>query len=120
MTSSNCIFCSSKILSRIILKNDNAFVVHDINPVTFGHCLIISKKHKSSFFSLTQKEILDIFDLIKMLKKIFTKKNTKGFNLGVNYGLVAGQTINHCHFHLIPRTKGDLDLRSKKDFFWVK
>jgi diadenosine tetraphosphate (Ap4A) HIT family hydrolase len=120
MSFKKCIFCSSKIFSRVILKNRNAFAIYDANPVTNGHCLIILKKHKKSFFNLTKNEILDIYNLITKLKKIILKKNTKGFNLGVNYGVAAGQTINHCHFHLIPRTSGDFDLRLKKNFFWIK
>ena len=120
MKSKKCIFCSTGISSRVILKNKYAFAIYDANPVTVGHCLVILKKHKKSFFNLTKNELLDIYNLITKLKKIILKKNAKGFNLGVNYGIVAGQTINHCHFHLIPRTSGDFDLRLKKNFFWVK
>jgi len=120
MNSKKCIFCSSKIFSRVVLKNKNAFAIYDADPVTIGHCLIILKKHKKSFFNLTKSEILDIYNLIIKLKKNILKKNVKSFNLGVNYGKVAGQTINHCHFHLIPRTRNDFDLRLKKDFFWIK
>ena len=79
-----------------------------------------------SFFEISNIELKELFLLILKLKKKFLAKDKpiKGFNLGVNLGKCAGQTINHCHFHLIPRRKNDFDLRLKKSkskkFFWIK
>ena len=120
-----CVFCSKRIRTRILLKNRSAFAIFDNNPVTNFHTLIITKKHKKSFFELEKEEIIDIYALIKRIKNNLFKKDKKifGYNFGVNYGSVAGQTIGHCHFHLIPRRKKDFDLRlkkNKKNFFWIK
>ena len=118
-----CIFCKENIKSRIIYENKRAFAIYDINPVTKYHCLIITKRHIESFFTIKKNEIIDIFKLAKKIKKKLEKyKDIKGFNIGSNYKKVAGQTIKHCHFHLIPRRNKDYDLRlkKKKNFFWIK
>jgi len=105
-----CIFCEiSK--SRIIRSNELAVVIKDNYPVTKQHCLIIPKRHCSDYFDLYQPEINAISQLINEMKIELQKKDKaiKGFNIGNNSGEVAGQTIFHCHIHLIPRRKGDTD-----------
>lgn len=120
----NCVFCSNAFIKkRTVEKTNNIFVAYDKNPVTRFHLLFIIKKHKKSFFDLSESELKDLFFLLKkMKKKIMIKdKSIKGFNLGVNLGKLSGQTILHCHFHLIPRRKNDRDLRlNKGGFFWIK
>lgn len=121
----NCEFCSKKTNSRIIIKNKFAFCIFDRNPVTKFHTLIITKRHIKSFFDLKEKELKFIFSLVKKIKSQITKKDKliKGYNFGINFGKIAGQTIYHCHFHLIPRRKNDFDLRTKKlkkKLFWIK
>jgi ATP adenylyltransferase len=106
----NCIFCDiSK--SKIIKSNELAVVIKDNYPVTKHHCLIIPKRHCSNYFDLYQPEINAISQLINQMKDEFEKKDKtiKGFNIGNNSGAVAGQTIFHCHIHLIPRRKNDTD-----------
>ena len=105
-----CIFCNIP-KSRIISSNELAVVIKDNYPVTKHHCLIISKRHCVDYFDLYQPEINAITQLINQTKKELVKKDKsiKGFNIGNNSGEVAGQTIFHCHIHLIPRRKGDVE-----------
>ncbi len=104
-----CIFCNSK-QSDFIDENKLAYVSYDTYPVTNYHCLIIPKRHIKDYFNLTKKEIIACYQLsIKIKKKILNKDSSvKGFNIGVNSGKIAGQSIMHCHIHLIPRRKGDV------------
>ena len=105
-----CIFCSVK-KHEIIYENDYAFVSYDSYPVSKFHSLIIPKRHIKNFFDLNEKELNACNELIKKIKiKIENDDNlVEGFNLGTNAGSVAGQTIMHCHIHLIPRRKGDVE-----------
>lgn len=104
----DCIFCDiSK--GKIIKSNELAVVIKDNFPVTKDHCLIIPKRHCKDYFDLYQTEINAISQLINELKTDLEKKDKtiQGFNIGNNSGSVAGQTVMHCHIHLIPRRKGD-------------
>ena len=105
-----CLFCKTK-KKDFILENDLAYATIDTYPVSKFHSLIIPKRHIKNYFELSTKEILACNRLIKKLKKkIETKdKSVKGFNIGTNSGKVAGQSINHCHIHLIPRRKNDVE-----------
>jgi diadenosine tetraphosphate (Ap4A) HIT family hydrolase len=73
--------------------------------------LIIPKRHLSDYFDLTNEELVACNDLIKVIKKdILEKDNTvRGFNIGTNAGKISGQSIMHCHIHLIPRRQGDVE-----------
>jgi len=105
-----CVFCDiSK--NKIVKSNELAVVIKDDYPVTKHHCLIIPKRHCSDYFDLYQPEINAISQLINEMKTELKKKDKtiKGFNIGNNSGEVAGQTIPHCHIHLIPRRKRDTD-----------
>ena len=105
-----CIFCNVK-KQEIIYENDYAFVSYDSYPVSKFHSLVIPKRHIKNFFDLNDKELYACNELIKKIKlKIENDDNlVEGFNLGTNAGTVAGQTIMHCHIHLIPRRKGDVE-----------
>ena len=105
-----CLFCSIK-KSGLANQNKLAFVSYDSYPVSKHHCLIIPKRHVKDYFELTEKEIIACDQLIKKIKKEIEKKDSsvKGFNLGINSGKVAGQSIMHCHIHLIPRRKDDVN-----------
>jgi len=104
-----CIFCSSKT-QKIILENKLIYSTYDSYPVSKFHSLIIPKRHIGSYFDLSNEEIIDINKIIfKMKSEIENKdKSVMGFNIGSNSGKVAGQTIMHCHIHLIPRRKDDV------------
>ncbi|WP_217907655.1 HIT domain-containing protein [Desulfosediminicola ganghwensis] len=103
-----CLFCSPK---DIIDENRLCYAMRDGYPVTPLHTLIIPKRHISSYFDLGQAEMNAITDLIKKQKvSLETLDETiTGFNVGINDGTSAGQTIFHCHIHLIPRRDGDVE-----------
>ena len=105
-----CLFCNIKE-SGCAHENELAYASYDTYPVSEYHCLVIPKRHVKDFFDLTNEELLACNDLIKTVKNdiVYKDKNVAGFNLGTNIGKVSGQSINHCHFHLIPRRKGDVD-----------
>ena len=98
-------------LDRIVMSNEMAYAIYDGFPVTALHALVIPKRHAATYFDLTTDEILACDDLLrKVSEKIKSGDSTvAGFNIGLNAGEVAGQTIFHCHFHLIPRRKGDVE-----------
>ena len=105
-----CLFCNSKT-SGIAHENNLAYASYDTYPVSEQHCLIIPKRHVANYFELSNEELIACNDLIKILKQeILDKdKNVKAFNIGTNAGKIAGQSIMHCHIHLIPRREGDVD-----------
>ena len=105
-----CLFCDVK-KTEIVYENELAYASYDSYPVSEHHCLIIPKRHIKDYFDLSNDELIACNDLIKVIKKEITNKDplVKGFNLGTNIGTVSGQSILHCHFHLIPRREGDVD-----------
>ena len=105
-----CLFCDIK-KSGCAYENELAYASYDSYPVTEHHCLIIPKRHIKDYFDLSNDELVACNDLIQIIKKEITKKDpsVKGFNLGTNIGKVSGQSILHCHLHLIPRREGDVD-----------
>jgi len=109
----DCLFCNlqSNERVRIISENELAYVIRDGYPVTKGHSLIIPKRHAPDYFSLSQAEINAVNQLIQEQKQVLEADDAEisGFNIGINNGETAGQTIFHCHIHLIPRRKGDME-----------
>ena len=105
-----CLFCNVKE-SGLADENKLAYASYDSYPVTELHCLVIPKRHIKDYFKLTDEEIIACNELIKKIKKeIEIKDDTvKGFNIGTNLGKVAGQSVMHCHIHLIPRREGDVE-----------
>ena len=105
-----CLFCDSK-KSGIAHENDLAYASYDSYPVSDHHCLIIPKRHIKDYFDMTNDELIACNDLIQIVKKEILSKdvNVRGFNIGTNAGKIAGQSIMHCHIHLIPRREGDVD-----------
>lgn len=103
-----CPFCNSDP-SRIILTNAHALAISDAYPVTPGHTLIIPKRHATSFFETTREEQTAMLDLLdKTRRMLLDELNPDGFNIGINDGIAAGQTVMHLHIHLIPRYQGDM------------
>jgi ATP adenylyltransferase len=107
----NCTFCKYARDGEKLLENEYAYAKSDKYPVTNGHSLIIPNRHFSDYFDITRVEQDSVFDLIQIRKKQLKEADPKidGFNIGINSGEVAGQTIFHCHIHLIPRRKGDME-----------
>ena len=105
-----CLFCNIKE-SDLVKENDLAYASYDSYPVSEGHCLIIPKRHVKDYFDLFNDEIIACNDLIKEIKNEIIKKDNsvKGFNVGSNAGKISGQSILHCHIHLIPRRAGDVE-----------
>ena len=106
----NCLFCDSS-RKQIIIKNDHAYAIYDGYPVTEYHSLIIPFRHVPDYFELTKEEILGCNSLLHILRDDILQSDSSvtGFNIGMNAGFSAGQTIFHCHIHLIPRRDGDID-----------
>jgi diadenosine tetraphosphate (Ap4A) HIT family hydrolase len=105
-----CLFCEIP-QDRIIASNELAYAIRDGFPVTHLHTLIIPKRHAVDYFELTKEELLGCNELIHQLKKSIIKEDPAviAFNIGMNAGEAAGQTVFHCHIHLIPRRKGDVE-----------
>ena len=105
-----CLFCNTKI-SGIAYENKLAYASYDTYPVSEQHCLIIPKRHVTDYFDLSNEELIACNDLIKKVKEesLENDKSIKAFNIGTNAGKMAGQSIMHCHIHLIPRRKGDVE-----------
>ncbi|WP_449241061.1 HIT family protein [Desulfoscipio gibsoniae] len=104
-----CIFCG-KPETEIIAENKLALAFFDKYPVNKGHVLVVPKRHVETFFDANWQEIMDINKLIFEVKDILQIRfNPAGFNIGVNVGRSAGQTIFHLHYHIIPRYEGDVE-----------
>ena len=95
----------------MFLRNAVAYALWDAFPVTRMHSLIIPSRHAQDYFSLTAEELLACDNLLRKASEMLRSDDSsiEGFNIGVNNGGVAGQTVFHCHFHLIPRRTGDVD-----------
>ena len=105
-----CLFCD-KEKQKVVYSSALFFVVRDSYPVTKYHTLIIPHRHVSNFFELNERELIDLNKILKKQRKLLMDldKNISAFNIGVNAGKDAGQSIMHCHLHLIPRRKGDVE-----------
>jgi diadenosine tetraphosphate (Ap4A) HIT family hydrolase len=94
---------------RVREANDHGFVVDDAFPVSPGHTLILPMRHAESVFDLTAEEVTSLLELLQVAKaRLDHALAPAGYNIGVNVGTVAGQTVLHAHVHLIPRYSGDL------------
>lgn len=106
-----CLFCHLPGETGVIDSNDLAFAIYDKYPVSSGHTLIIPKRHVADYFDLTEEEAVAVHALLQRQKSRLLQddKTITGFNIGVNVGSDAGQTIFHVHVHLIPRRSGDMN-----------
>jgi ATP adenylyltransferase len=104
-----CLFCSITN-ERVIAENDLAYAIHDGFPVTPLHALVIPKRHAIDFFDMSEAEVAACSALLRDLKAHIVEEDptVDGFNIGMNAGRTAGQTIFHSHIHLIPRRQGDV------------
>ncbi len=105
-----CVFCELPD-DRVLCTNEHFLVVEDIYPVTKHHCLIISKRHVESYFDLNQQEKINLGEALELAKNHVDRqdKSVTGYNIGVNVGRDAGQTVMHFHQHLIPRRSNDME-----------
>jgi diadenosine tetraphosphate (Ap4A) HIT family hydrolase len=105
-----CPFCVRQKTADLILENELCFGIKDGYPVTALHMLVIPKRHVSDFFELYEPERHACIRLLTAAKNQVRGSDATvvGFNVGINVGDAAGQTVGHCHIHLIPRRKGDV------------
>ena len=104
----NCSFCTL-LPSLIIVANAHAVAIFDGFPVSPGHTLIIPKRHLGSLFEATDEERSALFGLLGVVReRLLQELKPDGFNIGINDGAAAGQTVMHLHIHLIPRYAGDM------------
>jgi len=103
----NCPFCSP-VNREKVLASELCFARWDKYPVTEGHLLIIPNRHVPDYFSLTVEEKTALWVMVDEGKKLLDERfKPDGYNVGINVGIDAGQTVMHCHIHLIPRRSGD-------------
>lgn len=104
----SCPFCSLAI--RTTAENDLAVALLDAYPVTEQHTLVVPRRHVAEYFDLTREEILACHELLLEARRAILARDASvtGFNVGINVGATAGQTVFHCHIHLIPRREGDV------------
>ena len=109
--SKDCFFCN-RAKKDSIYSSNFLYVVRDNKfPVTKHHTLIVTHRHVADFFDLNNEELSDLGNILKKQRQLLLNldKDITGFNVGVNSGIDAGQSIMHCHIHLIPRRKGDMN-----------
>ena len=107
MQMSNCPFCTLPT-SRIVHENEHCLAIRDAFPVSEGHTLIVARRHVGSLFELSDVESRALLELLAEAKtSLEAACRPNGFNIGVNDGAAAGQTVPHLHVHLIPRYAGD-------------
>ncbi|PKN72776.1 MAG: HIT family protein [Candidatus Cloacimonetes bacterium HGW-Cloacimonetes-3] len=103
----SCVFCNLDC-AVYITENESFFAIWDKHPVSKGHALIISKRHAGDYFDLSKDEAIALQELCVRIKGIISKKHEPvGFNLAMNCGHAAGQTVLHFHMHVIPRYAKD-------------
>jgi ATP adenylyltransferase len=104
-----CVFCTPSA-ERIFLENDLCFAFWDAFPVTDRHALIVPRRHEANFFELSVAERDSCSAMLRSAHDLLRCEDPtiEGFNIGVNVGASAGQTVFHCHIHLIPRRTGDV------------
>jgi len=102
-----CVFCNPE---DVVVENDLAYVVYDKHPVSEGHLLVIPKRHLASFFETSLEERKALLEMLERAREhVIYEHSPQGFNIGINEGRAAGQTVEHLHIHLIPRYDGDMD-----------
>lgn len=106
----DCPFCNPDSERELIVESATAYSIYDKFPVNEGHALIIPKRHCFDYFDLTFKEQAACAFMLNKVKEIVSDRfKPDGFNVGINVGEKAGQTVSHVHIHLIPRYDGDVE-----------
>jgi diadenosine tetraphosphate (Ap4A) HIT family hydrolase len=105
----DCVFCDRVNRGGHVATNDLAVAFLDAFPLSEGHCLLVSRRHEADFLALTQEEHAAIWALLPAVRRhTEAKRAPDGYNLGINIGEAAGQTVAHAHLHVIPRYRGDV------------
>lgn len=109
MVEENCPFCGPIVLERVFYIDDLVYALWDGFPVSAGHALLVTRRHVANWFEASQAERLALLSAIDIARnKILESQDPQGFNIGINVGAAAGQTIFHLHVHIIPRYQGDV------------
>jgi len=109
MTNADCVFCDRIARGDLVAVNELAVAFLDAFPLNEKHCLVVSRRHEPDFLGLTQEEQAAIWALVVVVRRhIETNGIPDGYNLGINIGAAAGQTVAHAHLHVIPRHLGDV------------
>ena len=104
----NCPFCELD-KDQIVANSSHGLAVRDGFPISPGHTLIVPRRHVASFFDLSSEEQSDLLELINDTKKLLESEfYPQGYNIGINDGPAAGQTVMHLHIHIVPRYEGDV------------
>jgi len=105
----DCPFCNIGEQVEVLFKADTAMAILDSFPISPGHTLVIPRRHVADYFDLTVEEQNELWQLVNRCKMILQDRfHPDGFNIGINVGEMAGQSIFHVHIHLMPRYKGDV------------
>ncbi len=106
----DCPFCNRIAASQFIQEDSLALALPDAYPVSPGHTLIVPRRHVQDFFDLTAEEQAAVWTLVQSVRRHIEKDHLPdGYNLGINVGEAAGQTVAHAHLHFIPRYTGDVE-----------
>jgi diadenosine tetraphosphate (Ap4A) HIT family hydrolase len=107
----SCVFCALEGSGRVLLENELALCIADAYPVTPGHSLVIPRRHVADGLALPQPEWNTVVELLKLRREQLSAQDAaiSGWNVGLNSGEAAGQTVFHAHWHLIPRREGDFE-----------
>lgn len=105
-----CVFCGEIDKDRVIYEDSTWIAILDSYPVSEGHTLLIPKRHCKTYFDLNYIETSTLPLTLNVVKFILDSKyKPNGYNIGINCGESAGQTVMHCHIHIIPRYDGDVE-----------
>ena len=111
----DCIFCdivNREEQAEILFENERVLAFLDIRPVNYGHTLVIPKKHFDNFLDVPRDYLDELISITKLISSaIKTGLKSDGFNVIINNGAAAGQTVDHFHFHIIPRFRNDFNFR---------
>jgi diadenosine tetraphosphate (Ap4A) HIT family hydrolase len=103
------VFCNRVVSGELVAKNDLAVAFLDSFPLNPGHCLVVPRRHESDFLTLTPEEAAAVWALVASVRRYLEADRTPdGYNIGINVGEAAGQTVAHAHLHVIPRYHGDV------------
>ena len=109
-TDDECRFCLTKPSRRIMLEGKYGFAAWDRHPASEGHFLVIPYRHFASYFDINDEEREELWSLVAQGRDMCEEKyHPDGYNIGINVGTAAGQSIHHLHIHVIPRYQGDVE-----------
>jgi diadenosine tetraphosphate (Ap4A) HIT family hydrolase len=105
----NCVFCDRLTRGDLVFENDLAVAFPAAFPLSDGHCLIVPRRHEADFLALTEDEQASVWALLPVVRSYIEANHTPdGYNIGINAGEAAGQTVAHAHLHMIPRYRADV------------